>query len=119
MVIVDTSIWITHLRQGSGHLEELLLDGKVVCHPFIIGELACGNIKNRNEFMSLIQSLPMAPTVTLDELLYFIERNKLMGIGIGFVDAHLMASAQLSRIPLWTSDKRLKPAAIKLKVSYK
>lgn len=118
MVIVDTSIWVTHLRQGSRHLKELLFDGEVVCHPFIIGELACGNIKNRSEFLSLLQSLPMAPTVSLSELLYFIEQNKLMGMGIGFVDAHLLASAQLSKIPLWTSDRRLKSTAIELKVAY-
>jgi hypothetical protein len=73
MVIVDTSMWVTHLRQGSRHLEESLLDAEVVCHPFIIGELACGNIKNRNELLALLQSLPMAPTVSLDEVLYFIE----------------------------------------------
>lgn len=119
MVIVDTSIWVTHLRKGNRHLEELLLDAQVVCHPFIVGELACGNIKNRNEFLSLLQSLPMASTVAMDELLFFIERNQLMGMGIGFVDAHLLASAQLLRIPLWTSDKRLRAAASKLKTSYK
>ncbi len=119
MVIVDTSIWVDHLREGNLHLEKLLLNGEVVCHPFIIGELACGNIKNRSELLSLIQTLPMAPTVTLDELLYFIERNKLMGIGIGFVDAHLLASAMLSVRSLWTSDKRLKSVAIELKVAYK
>lgn len=118
MVIVDTSIWITHLRQVSRHLEELLLDSQVVCHPFILGELACGNIKNRNEFLSLIRSLPIATVVTLDELLYFINQNKLMGIGIGFVDVHLLASAQLSKAPLWTSDKRLKSEAIKLDLAY-
>lgn len=118
VVIVDTSIWVTHLRKGSRHLEELLLDAGVVCHPFIVGELACGDIRNRDEFLSLLQSLPMVPTVTPDELLFFIERNKLMGMGIGFVDAHLLASAQLSRTPLWTSDKPLKLAAIKLKVVY-
>ena len=118
MVIVDTSIWVTHLRRGSRHLEELLLDAQVACHPFMIGELACGTIKDREEFLSLLQSLPMAPTVTLDELLFFIERNKLMGMGIGFVDAHLLASAQLSRTPLWTSDKTLKLAAAELKVAY-
>jgi len=117
VVIVDTSIWVTHLRQGSRHLSELLLDAQAVCHPFIVGELACGNIKNRVEFLSLLQSLPIAPTVSLDELLYFIDRHALMGIG--FVDAHLLASAQLSSTPLWTSDKKLKSAATKLEVSYK
>lgn len=119
MVIVDTSIWVTHLREGNRHLEELLLDAEVVCHPFIIGELACGNIKNRKEVLSLLQSLPMVPNVTQEELLYFIERNELMNIGIGFVDTHLLAAARLSRIALWTSDKRLKSAAMRLKVAYK
>jgi len=119
MIIVDTSLWVTHLREGNHHLEELLLDGEVGCHPFIVGELACGNIKNRTEFLTLLHSLPMAPTVSLDELLYFVERNTLMGKGIGFVDAHLLASAQLAKAPLWTSDKKLKSAAIDLKVAYK
>jgi predicted nucleic acid-binding protein len=119
VVIVDTSIWITHLRQGSRHLRELLLDAQVVCHPFIVGELACGNIKNRVEFLPLLLSLPMAPTVSLNELLYFIDRHRVMGMGIGFVDAHLLASAQLSRILLWTSDRKLKAAATKLEASYK
>jgi predicted nucleic acid-binding protein len=119
VVIVDTSIWVTHLRRGSRHLEELLLDGQVVCHPFVIGELACGNIKNRDEVLSLLQSLPAAPIVTLNELLFFMERNELMGMGIGFVDAHLLASAQLSRALLWTSDRNLRLAAISLEVAYK
>lgn len=119
MVIVDTSLWVTHLREGNHHLEELLVDGEVLCHPFIVGELACGNIKNRTEVLTLLHSLVMAPTVTLDELLYFIERNTLMDKGIGFVDAHLLASAQLAEALLWTSDKRLKSAAIDLKLAYK
>jgi predicted nucleic acid-binding protein len=119
MVIVDTSIWVTHLREGSRHLEDLLSDAQVICHSFIVGELACGNIRNRKEILSLLQTLPMAPTVSLDEVLYFIEHNKLMGIGIGFVDAHLLASAKLAGLPLWTSDKRLRAAAVKLELSYK
>jgi len=119
VVIVDTSIWVTHLRRGSRHLEELLLDAKVVCHPLVVGELACGNLKNRDEFLSLLQSLPMAPTVVLDELLYFIERHRLMGRGIGFVDANLLASARLSGILLWTSDRRLRSAATELEVAYR
>jgi len=119
MVITDTSIWVTHLRQGSRQLEKLLIDAEVMCHPFIIGELACGNLKNRNEIISLLQSLPMAPTIEFDEFVFFIERNQLMGIGIGFVDVHLLASAQLTGIPLWTADKRLKSAATKLDLAYK
>jgi predicted nucleic acid-binding protein len=119
MVITDTSIWVTHLRQGSRQLEKLLIDAEVMCHPFIIGELACGNLKNRNEIISLLQSLPMAPTIEFDEFIFFVERNRLMGIGIGFVDVHLLASAQLIGIPLWTADKRLKSAATKLDLAYK
>ena len=118
MIIVDTSIWVTHLREGNPRLEELLLEAQVVSHPFIIGELACGNIKNRDEFLTLLRTLPTAPTVDLDELLYFIEKKRLMGLGIGFEDVHLLASAELSGAPLWTSDKKLKSAAIKLKLAY-
>jgi hypothetical protein len=119
MVIVDTSIWVNHLREGNSHLEELLLNANVVCHHFIIGELACGNIRNRNEFLSLIQTLPMAPMIDPDEFLYFIEQNSLMGKGIGFVDIHLLASACLSEIPLWTSDKKLKSVSTELNIAYK
>ena len=118
MVLVDTSIWVTHLREGSRCLEKLLLDSEVVCHPFIIGELACGNIKNRKEILTLLRSLPMGPTIDLNEFLFYIERNELMGMGIGFVDVHILASAQLLEIPLWTSDKRLKSAAVELKIFY-
>ena len=119
MILVDTSIWVTHLRQGSLQLEKLLMGAEVMCHPFIIGELACGNLKNRNEIISLLQSLPMAPTIEFDEFLFFIDRNHLMGKGIGFVDVHLLASAQLTGVPLWTADKRLKSAADQLELTFK
>jgi hypothetical protein len=119
MVLVDTSIWVTLLRQGNRQLEKLLIDAGVMCHPSIIGELACGNLKNRNEILSLLKSLPLAATIEFDEFIFFIERNRLMGIGIGFVDVHLLASAQLTEIPLWTTDKRLKSAATKLDLAYK
>ena len=119
MVLVDTSIWVTHLIEGSRHLDKLLLNEEVVCHPFMIGELACGNIKNRNEILSLLHSLPIAPAINIEELLYFIEQNELMGSGVGFVDVHLLASAKLAGLPLWTSDKRLKSAAVNLQLAYK
>jgi predicted nucleic acid-binding protein len=119
MVLVDTSIWVTHLRQGSRQLEKLLMDAEVMCHPFIIGELACGILKNRNEIIPLLQSLPMAPTIEFDEFLFFIDRNHLMGKGVGFVDVHLLASAQLTGVPLWTADKRLKSAADQLALTFK
>ena len=119
MVLVDTSIWVTHLRHGSRQLEKLLMDAEVMCHQFIIGELACGNLKNRNEIISLLQSLPMAPTIEFDEFLFFIDKNHLMGKGMGFVDVHLLASAQLTSVTLWTSDKWLKSAADQLKLTFK
>ena len=119
MILVDTSIWVSHLRHGSRQLENLLYDAEVMCHPFIIGELACGNLKNRIEILSLLRALPSAPTIEFDEFLFFIERNRLIGTGIGFVDVHLLASAQLAGVPLWTTDKRLKSAATRLKVSYR
>lgn len=119
MVLVDTPVWVQHLRKGDPHLEELLLEGHVVCHPFIVGELACGHIKNREEVLSLLQTLPAAPTLMLDELLHFVDRHDLMGIGIGFVDVHLLASAYLVSFPLWTSDRKLKTVAAALGISYK
>ncbi len=118
MVLADTSIWITHLRKGSRQLEKLLMDAKVMCHPFIIGELACGNLKNRNEILSLLQSLPMAPTIEFDEFLSTIDQNHLMGKGVGFVDVHLLASARLAGVPLWTTAKRLKSAADQLESTF-
>ena len=119
MVLADTSIWVNHLRKGDRHLERLLLDGEVACHSFIIGELACENIRNRNEILSLLKTLPSTPTVDITEYLFFVERNHLFGLGLGFVDVHLLASAKLSGTALWTADKKLKEAALHLKVSYK
>ena len=118
MVIVDTSIWINHLRKGDKHLEKLLLDAEVVCHPFVIGELACGNLKNRNEIISLLQSLPHSPTVDHQEFLYFIDKHPLMGKGIGFVDVHLLASAQLAKLPIWTADSKLRTVSNELELLY-
>ena len=118
MVLVDTSIWVDHLRKGNRHLEELLLDAEVTCHSFVIGELACGNIKNRSEILTLLQALPTTPTIDLAEYLYFIDQNRLYGFGIGFVDIHLLASAKLADNPIWTADKKLNEAAINLNISY-
>ncbi len=118
MILVDTSVWINHLRSSERHLEKLLFDGKVLCHTHIIGELACGNIKNRKEIISLLQALPMAPHIEFNEYLYFIDKNKLNGRGIGFVDVHLLASAQLGQVKLWTVDKRLRTTAVEFGLDY-
>jgi len=118
MVLVDTSVWVNHFRRGEHHLAKLLMDAEVACHPFTIGELACGNIGNRAEILNLLRSLPLAPTINLDEYRYFVERNKLYEIGIGFVDVNLLASAKLAGVPLWTIDKKLQHAAFSLDLSY-
>lgn len=110
-VLVDTSVWVAHLRSGDIGLETLLNDGGVLCHPFVIGELACGNINNRAEIISLLQSLPAAESVGHDEAMAFIESHKLMGKGLGYIDVHLLASAMLSDCWLWTLDKGLGRAA--------
>jgi predicted nucleic acid-binding protein len=119
MVLVDTNIWINHFRKTELGLVALLNTGSVVCHPFIIGELAAGNLKNRDEILGLFQALPSAPVVELEEYLEFVGTRKLMGKGLGFVDLHLLASAVLSGIPLWTGDQRLAKSAEGLGVVYK
>ena len=119
MVLVDTSVWVTHLRQGNTQFGALLNEGTVVCHPFIIGELACGAMKNRVQILSLLQSLPMAKTAEHGEVLQFIEHNRLMGKGLGYVDVHLLASAVLTGVPLWTLDRKLQQSSAKLRIDYK
>lgn len=118
MILVDTSVWVFHLRQGNSKLEQLLNDGDVLCHPFIMGELACGNIKNRAEILSLLRTLPKADFLDEEEILLFIEKNNLMGKGFGLIDIHLLASARLSGAPLWTLDTKLKHGAQIIDVSY-
>ena len=118
-VLVDTSIWVNHFRSGNSHLQDLLDNTEVVCHPLVIGELACGNLKKRKEILALLAALPMAPEVDHEEALEFTEINKLMGKGIGFIDVMLLASSRLSALPIWTNDSKLKEAAQKLNISYK
>ena len=108
MVLVDTSVWIDHLRNNNQTLSWLLERNLVVIHPLIIGELACGNLNNRTELLRLWQSLESLPTLTDEETLFFIEKNQLMGKGVGYIDIQLLASIKLSKgVKLWTLDKRL------------
>lgn len=118
MILADTSIWIYHLRQGHGHLRHLLEEETVVIHPFITGELACGNLKHRKEILLLLGELPQSTLATHEEILEFIEAKNLMGIGLGLVDVHLLASALLDQSFLWTLDKPLHSAAQKLNIAY-
>ncbi len=119
MVLVDTSIWISHFRDKYLNLEDLLVKGKVICHPYVVGELACGNLKNRNTILSLLHELPLATQASHEEVLRFIEEHELMGLGLGYVDIHLLASTLLSSVSLWTKDRRLKAAADQLHISYR
>ncbi|MDZ7699794.1 MAG: PIN domain-containing protein [Deltaproteobacteria bacterium] len=118
VVLVDTSVWVKHLRENDQTLAGLLEQGEVACHPFIIGELACGGIKNRHEILGLISDLPSTVLLDHDEIMEFIEYRKLMNRGIGYVDVHLLASALVSDTSLWTFDKALRKVARELSVAY-
>ena len=118
MVLVDTSVWVSHFRQLHPGLAGLLDDGEVACHPFIIGELACGNIKNRTTILTLLEALPMATAVDHQEVMTFLENHALMGKGLGYIDVHLLASCMLAELPIWTLDKKLGQVAHKLHCKY-
>jgi hypothetical protein len=118
MVLVDTSVWVAHLQKGIGVFETLLNEGDVICHPLIVGELACGNFKNRAEILSLLQTLPMAIQAEHEEVMHFIENHSLMGKGLGYIDIHLLASAMLTKVSLWTLDKKLSTISSKLGLEY-
>ena len=107
MILVDTSVWIDHFRYGNAQLEELLTSSEVMIHPFIIGELACGSMKNRKEILGLLNELPCADIAEHREVLKLIEDRKLYGKGTGLIDAHLIASALISKVRLLTMDKTL------------
>ena len=111
MILVDTSVWVEHLRHGLPRLATLLQECEVLIHPWVIGELACGNLRNRQQILELLQGLPMATVASDAEVLLLIERDRLMGRGIGYVDAHLLASARLSHCRLWTQDRRMAAVA--------
>lgn len=116
-MLVDTSVWVSHFRFGNATLGRLLTEGSVYCHPFVIGELACGHLTNRNEILSLLHALPQLPTVESEEVLRFIEQRKLAGLGVGLIDMHLLASVVLFRTTLWTEDKNLRKVATRLGVA--
>jgi predicted nucleic acid-binding protein len=116
MILVDTSVWVDHLRKDSPELSALLNDGLVVCHTFVIGELACGNMRNRAEILSLLTALPSATAAGHDEALRLVSQHELHGKGLGWVDVHLLASSLLTGCALWTRDKALAAAARTLNV---
>ena len=115
MILVDTSVWIEHLRSGDSTLVSLLNTGRVLVHPFVIGELALGNLRQRDIVLDTLNNMPRATVASDDEVLGFINRNKLFGLGVGYIDAHLLTSVRLSPgTQLWTQDKRLSVAANRL-----
>ena len=118
MILADTHVWIKHFRESDAKLVAQLNAGFIACHPFVIGELACGNLANRTEILMLLQSLPSTPIVEPNELYDFIENKKLMGRGFGYVDIQLLASAIIGHAVLWTYDRRLNEAAVELGISY-
>ena len=111
MILVDTSVWIHHFRVGNPLLNEVLGSALVVTHPYVIGELACGNLENRTRILADLNELPLVALATHEEVLQLIEEHKLWGRGIGWVDGHLLASALLSHCRLWTLDNRLNQVA--------
>jgi hypothetical protein len=114
MVLADTSVWIQHFRVGEPDLIERLSEGLVVIHPFVMGELACGSLKNRSAILSYLRGLPRAPLASNSEVFSMVESRRLWGRGLGWIDVHLLASALLSGCRLWTLDKRLSTAAREL-----
>jgi len=118
MILVDTSVWINHLRNNDPHLARLLAENSVLGHPFVRGELALGNLRQREEILTALDNLPQAPVVFTNEVNYFIEKHALYGLGIGLIDSHLLASTQLlGNARLWTQDKRLLAAANRLNLA--
>lgn len=118
MILADTAIWIDHFRSGDPVLEALLDDVQILVHPHVIGELALGGLRARQIVLDTLQRLPQATEATNPEVLRFVEFNALAGTGIGWIDAHLLASARLSSAGLWTRDARLHKAASGLGLAY-
>ena len=118
MILVDTSVWVDHLRRGDAALADALQQGQVAMHPFVVGELACGSLRDRAELLGLLQALPALTVATYEEVLHFIEAHALMGRGLGYVDVHLLAAARLADTLLWTRDKRLASMGADMQIAY-
>ena len=116
-MLADTSVWADHLRRGNQALARALDDGRVWCHPFVVGELACGHLRRRAEILALLATLPPAPMADHDEVLTFVDAHRLAGTGLGWIDVHLLASAHLGTVRLWTLDRVLDAAAHRLGIA--
>ncbi len=118
MILVDTSVWIDHLNKADAHLQELLRQDRVRIHPFVLGEIALGKLRKRDELLQSLSGLQMVPIATESDLMVAINALSLDGTGIGYVDAHLLLSARLNGVKLWTRDKRLSAQANRLHLQY-
>jgi predicted nucleic acid-binding protein len=119
LILVDTSVWVDHLRRGDPGLVDLLERSAVAMHPFVVGEIACGSLRDRASILELLQDLPGAVVADGDEVLKFIERHALHGKGIGYVDVHLLASVALTEgAKFWTRDMKLHRVAAALGCAY-
>jgi predicted nucleic acid-binding protein len=116
-VLVDTSIWVHHLSRGNSELAQLLETEDVLCHPFVIGELACGSMRNREEVLGLLATLPQTLVADHDELVNLVQKHHLYGLGLGWIDVHLLGSGLLSSCKLWTLDKALGETARRLGIA--
>lgn len=114
MILVDTSIWIDHFRHGDAELRKIIEDDRLLCHPVVIGELALGSLRDRDAIMTYLAAQPEALIASHDEVMVMIDQHSIFSMGIGYTDAHLLASALIDRRSiLWTRDKRLAAAAQK------
>jgi predicted nucleic acid-binding protein len=118
VILVDTSVWIRHLRAHDARLAASLHAGGVAMHPFVMGELACGHLFNRGELLAMWSRLPAAPVATTTEALHFIEAKRLMGLGLGYIDVHLLASAAIAGVKIWTTDRAMSAAAARIGIAY-
>ena len=119
MILVDTSVWVDHLRAGDARLVELLESSTVVMHPMVLGELACGNLNDRETLLALWRNLPQLTVAADAEVLFLLERHRLWGRGMGLIDVHLLTSVSLNpHARLWTRDRRLQASAEQLELAF-
>jgi predicted nucleic acid-binding protein len=119
MVLADTSVWVHHFRTGDERLARLLEQGEAAIHECVLGELACGNLRNREKTLAELGQLLRVRRAAADEVMLLIERHRLHGLGLGWVDAHLLASSRLDHAALYTRDRALAKAAVELGVGYR
>ena len=118
MILIDTSIWVNHLRRGDPHLAEMLLAEEAGTHPFVIGEIAAGNLRRRVQNLADLSRLPQAPMAQEDEVHHLLDSRRLWGAGLGWIDLHILASAKLSGWPLYSADRALNAAAARLEIGH-